>query len=202
MPVIERNRDCAHSRRRGVRNRREREQSDVGGDRSAERIDEPPNRVAVDRFGDPVQEQVDVIRRERVTEGGPDVCRRKQRRVGGRDVIRQGADDIGVRRLDARDEAGERGRHGRQGGQAGHRRGASPDNAARQAGARGWHRQADATSARCEVADEGVDSLLGAADQEGPQRRGVRSAAAGTRTGSAHWPARSTSRSWGRRSPS
>ncbi len=40
---------------------RERDQSDVSSDRVTERIDEPPNGVAIDRLGDAVQEKVDVV---------------------------------------------------------------------------------------------------------------------------------------------
>jgi hypothetical protein len=42
---------------------RDREQSDVGGDRIADRMDKP-DRVTVDRLQDPVQEEIDVIGRD------------------------------------------------------------------------------------------------------------------------------------------
>jgi len=104
----------------------EREQCCVGGKRRAECIDQPPNRVTVDRLLYPAQEQVDVIGRDRGQERIHDVSCRKQGGVSLRRRTRDRGGEAGVRRLQGRDKAVGRGQRRRQsrhirGQVAGHR---------------------------------------------------------------------------------
>ena len=91
----------------GFETARDRKQRDVSGDQIADRIDKP-NRVTVDRLQDPVQEEVDVIGRDGEYGGRREIRRRKQDGVAGRHRAREGSDDMGVRRLQGSDEAGDR----------------------------------------------------------------------------------------------